>query len=369
MSGRIRSVKPEWLEDELLVALSSDARVLSIALILLADDYGNGRGGELYLASRVFPGRQTKVLRAALDELVGMRYVALYEIEGQRYFSVRNWRKHQRVQNPGKPLVPEYAHSIETRNSPTGDGTEDRDRISVDSPSSGRPSVDSTETLRESTETLSPDRDRDMDRDRRPTTGRLRATSAEDLPNPNPEPDPGRETVCPLDLLSRPGVLSMLAELAERLPAPVADLEHEARDFLGYWTIGEGQGRLRTNWPRVLRERLRKRHGAGDLGAKPKRTGTHGGPSDEWPTDADLSLREAIRAGAHGPKLKARLGAGQLDAALARRLVREREAEQRERAAERAEGEEGQSLPPSSPPERLSSDLGALAGSLLRSPP
>ena len=43
MAGRIRSIKPEWLEDERMVMASSDARVLSIALILMADDYGNGR--------------------------------------------------------------------------------------------------------------------------------------------------------------------------------------------------------------------------------------------------------------------------------------------------------------------------------------
>ncbi len=106
MSGRIRSLKPEWLEDEPLVACSSDARVLSAALIVLADDYGNGRGGELFLTSRVFPGKSRETLARALEELVRIRYVELYEIDGQRYFSIRNWKKHQRVDHPGKPIVP-----------------------------------------------------------------------------------------------------------------------------------------------------------------------------------------------------------------------------------------------------------------------
>ncbi len=105
MSGRIRSIKPEWLEDELLVLASSDARTLSIALILLADDYGNGRANPHLLASRIFP-RTPRVLPEALAELVRMRFVALYEVDGQHYYSIRNWEKHQRVDKPGKPKVP-----------------------------------------------------------------------------------------------------------------------------------------------------------------------------------------------------------------------------------------------------------------------
>lgn len=77
--------------------------------------------------------------------------------------------------------------------------------------------------------------------------------------------DPGRETICPLNLLDRDGVKSMLRELSERLPCPLAVIEHEARDFLSYWTLGDGMGRKRAGWPRVLRERIRKRFMAGEL--------------------------------------------------------------------------------------------------------
>lgn len=64
-------------------------------------------------------------------------------------------------------------------------------------------------------------------------------------------------------------------------------------------------------------------------------TRTHGGPSPEWPEDADLSLREAIRGGAHGERLKEKLLAGNLDAALARRLIREREQARKDSAERR----------------------------------
>lgn len=105
MSGRIRTIKPEWLEDERLVLASSDARVLSIALLLLADDYGNGRLVSQVLASRIFPA-SPGIFANALGELATAKYVQVYQVDGQTYFSIRNWARHQRVDKPGKPRVP-----------------------------------------------------------------------------------------------------------------------------------------------------------------------------------------------------------------------------------------------------------------------
>jgi hypothetical protein len=109
VSGRIRSVKPEWLLDERMALASSDARVLSIALILLADDWGNGRAGRVQLAGHVFPG---KPLANALEELATW-FVTLYEVDGQHYFSIRGWAKHQKVDKPGKPKVPQPSEALE----------------------------------------------------------------------------------------------------------------------------------------------------------------------------------------------------------------------------------------------------------------
>ena len=91
MSGRIRSLKPEWLEDERMMRASLEARVLSVALILLADDYGNGRASAFLLAGRVFPGKDQAIVESALAELSSW-FVKLYEIDGQSYFQVSNQR-------------------------------------------------------------------------------------------------------------------------------------------------------------------------------------------------------------------------------------------------------------------------------------
>lgn len=111
MAGRIRTVKPEWLEHERLASCSDAARVLSIALVLLADDHGNGRGSDQYLASQVWtysrdPRESFAKAREALAELSAAGFVVRYQAGGQTYYHLPGWKEHQRVDKPGKPRVP-----------------------------------------------------------------------------------------------------------------------------------------------------------------------------------------------------------------------------------------------------------------------
>lgn len=108
MAGRIRTVKPEWLEDEKLSMASLEARVLSVAVLLLADDHGRGRAHPAHVGSVVFPTStdQSGLARKALDDLAEIGFLVLYEVRGQSYYEVRNWKKHQRVDKPGAPRVP-----------------------------------------------------------------------------------------------------------------------------------------------------------------------------------------------------------------------------------------------------------------------
>lgn len=101
---RIRTIKPEWLEDERMAEASSDARVLSIALILLADDAGRGRLNRA-TAARCFPADPSTFDRA-FAELSGW-FVERYEVRGQGYYAITNWAKHQRIDKPSKPRTPE----------------------------------------------------------------------------------------------------------------------------------------------------------------------------------------------------------------------------------------------------------------------
>lgn len=105
---RIRTIKPEWLEDEALHEAGMPARIASVALVLLSDDYGNGRANLRRLAARVFWGEVGSVglMESALSGLIRIGFLSLYNVRGQQYFHINNWAKHQRVDKPGAPRCP-----------------------------------------------------------------------------------------------------------------------------------------------------------------------------------------------------------------------------------------------------------------------
>lgn len=105
---RIRTIKPEWLDDERTACASPEARVMSVALILMADDHGRGRASVAMLGGRIFPGSANPREDAAKarEELVSARYVLVYEVDGQEYYQIRNWAKHQRVDRPSASQLP-----------------------------------------------------------------------------------------------------------------------------------------------------------------------------------------------------------------------------------------------------------------------
>jgi hypothetical protein len=111
MAGRIRSIKPEILDDEEAVALSDESWRLWVSMWLLADDVGNCRAGDRYLAALVWQdsGRSPRVA-AILRELRRARRVEIYDNGGERYAHIRNWEKHQRIDNAGRPRVPGPDH-------------------------------------------------------------------------------------------------------------------------------------------------------------------------------------------------------------------------------------------------------------------
>lgn len=106
--SRIRTVKPEWLDDEGLHEAGMVARLMSVALITLADDYGNGRAHVGQLAGRLFWAEENgpEMVRDGLAKLVECGFLHLYQVRHQSYFHICNWGKHQRVDHPGKPRCP-----------------------------------------------------------------------------------------------------------------------------------------------------------------------------------------------------------------------------------------------------------------------
>lgn len=252
MSRRIRTLKPEWLEDEALASLSDEARLLSVALILMADDYGNGRGHPAYLASQVWTYRNTpetlaRVSRAS-RELVASGFVQFYEVNGQRYFHVVGWEKHQRVDKPSRPMVP----------GPEA-GTAVNDFKDFD-----RSSRDSRETLAtlsgDSRETLATDLDQDLDQDQDqnivgvpPTQAPPKADAVRQVFDAWLEEhvDPSQRSKCKLNGKRREKIRARLREgySAERLIAAIRGVKFSP------WHMGENpEGKRYTDLATILRD-------------------------------------------------------------------------------------------------------------------
>jgi hypothetical protein len=111
VSGRIRTIKPELLDDEKVASLSSRDFKLFIGLILEVDDYGNTRAESALLNARLWWAHPEELTHPehteeGLLELEQNGLVMLYEVRAQRYLHIVNWEKHQKVDHPGKPRVP-----------------------------------------------------------------------------------------------------------------------------------------------------------------------------------------------------------------------------------------------------------------------
>lgn len=209
MSGRIRSIKPEVLEDEPAAALSDAAWRLWVSSWVLSDDHGRFRAGSKYLAANVWQDTaKTAKAEKARSELAEKGFVNLYQVEGQLYAELKPsaWRKHQRIDHAGKPRVPVPC---------------DSDYLSRKSRTSSEEPPRETESVPRDSETLgdprpSRARARPPTSDLRPTTTEQRGpteSTAAQISEPHPDPEvqklveaiaaqPELTTIAPIDIRS-----------------------------------------------------------------------------------------------------------------------------------------------------------------------
>lgn len=103
--ARIRSIHPSLWTDEDFVSLSMTARLFMIGLWNEADDYGILEWKPIKLKMRIFPNDQVNVIEI-MSELSNSGFLVGVERDGRIYGIVKNFRKYQRPQKPGKPIVP-----------------------------------------------------------------------------------------------------------------------------------------------------------------------------------------------------------------------------------------------------------------------
>ncbi|WP_435285187.1 HNH endonuclease [Streptomyces bacillaris] len=108
---RIRTVKPEFWEDELLGVMPRDARLLFIATFNMADDEGILRWTPAYIKAQAFMYDDDLTLKD-VDQLMrcltdtGLLFPYVGGVAKQQMAVVVNFRKHQRINRPQKGKLP-----------------------------------------------------------------------------------------------------------------------------------------------------------------------------------------------------------------------------------------------------------------------
>ena len=101
-------IKPDFWSDEKTGQLSDRAKLLFIGMWNFADDEGRIRYHALYLRSCVFPYSDIthEEIKNYMNELEAIGLVIPYQINGQVYAEIKNFKKHQVIDRPQQSKIP-----------------------------------------------------------------------------------------------------------------------------------------------------------------------------------------------------------------------------------------------------------------------
>lgn len=110
--ARIRTIKPEFCTSDQLVECSTNARLMFATMWCFFDDGGNHPAHPKRLKMEIFPADDFTPadIQAMMDELITQGLVVEYEAEGQLYWHVTGWDKHQKIDRPN-PKYPKFDES------------------------------------------------------------------------------------------------------------------------------------------------------------------------------------------------------------------------------------------------------------------
>jgi hypothetical protein len=113
--ARIRSIKPEYFENEVLASLDPLARILFPGLWCLADREGRLEYRPTRIKARILPYDQCDIsnLLCALEET---KFISRYEANGEVYIQIENFAKHQRPHTSEPPSVIPPAETVQKIN-------------------------------------------------------------------------------------------------------------------------------------------------------------------------------------------------------------------------------------------------------------
>lgn len=106
--ARKRMIDPSFWRDEKIGELNHMERLLFIGLWTFAEDNGAGRANPKLIKADVFPydSLRDSDIEKALGNLCRLRLINLYDLDGQRYYHVVNFLKHQKINRPSPSPIP-----------------------------------------------------------------------------------------------------------------------------------------------------------------------------------------------------------------------------------------------------------------------
>jgi hypothetical protein len=116
--ARIRTIKPEFFQNEALAECSPHARLLAMAILQLCDSNGVFLNIQMQVHAHAFPWEASVNVPALLGELEEIGYLELYAVKGKNYGHIPGFAKHQRLsgkeaQTDGYYPLPDQADSAD----------------------------------------------------------------------------------------------------------------------------------------------------------------------------------------------------------------------------------------------------------------
>lgn len=113
--ARIRTVKPEFFTSLTIASLPVEARLTFVGLWTHCDDEGRCVADARLVRAAIWPldERLMEDVVRDLRLLTESSLIAHYEVNGRRYFAVRGWREHQRINRPTASKLPPLDRGVE----------------------------------------------------------------------------------------------------------------------------------------------------------------------------------------------------------------------------------------------------------------
>jgi hypothetical protein len=113
--ARIRTIKPEFWQNETLAGLPAHARLLAIALLNNADDDGYFLANASLVRAACFPFEEcSENVRGSLQELSRIGYIEVRDCDGKQIGRVVKFKDHQRIDKPQKSKLHDVFNSFST---------------------------------------------------------------------------------------------------------------------------------------------------------------------------------------------------------------------------------------------------------------